>query len=284
MQFPPEWTFADAANLEAYLYSRTKDRKPGMEIIVHFLDGKAGDFRIVLGGASIVSMKFDGSKIFGPRFEGYTFLLEQWPSEIFIRHNMASSAWFDGELAIRSNRLTVFTPDGQPDEEDSVLTLFTADKRTVVGASLRWAVVVGDDCRPALMLQSLPLAENSLTAKPPLRGDAPPIISLGSVTLACVMFDGGVAAGPVPIIACLEEERPAFVGDPLSAHRELQRIMGIFGQPEYLLSFKDAAAFVKKPKPGLRDFPFKRRAPSPTPPPAAKKPKTQETKPGSFLY
>jgi hypothetical protein len=130
---------------------------------------------------------------------------------------MASSAWFDGELAIRSNHLSVFTPDGQPDEEDSVLALFTADKRSVVGASLRWAVVVGDDCRPALMLQSLPLAENSLMAKPQLRGDAPPIISLGSVPLACVMFDGGAAAGPVPIIACLEEERPAFAGDPLSA-------------------------------------------------------------------
>ncbi len=70
MQFPPEWTFADVANLEAYQYSCTEDRKPGMEIIVHFLDGKAGDFRIVLGCASIVSMKFDGSKIFGPRFEG----------------------------------------------------------------------------------------------------------------------------------------------------------------------------------------------------------------------
>jgi hypothetical protein len=46
-----------------------------MEIIVHFLDGKAGDFRIVLSGASIVSMKFDGSKIFGPRFEGKKLLL-----------------------------------------------------------------------------------------------------------------------------------------------------------------------------------------------------------------
>ena len=76
MQFPPEWSFADVANLEAYQYSRMEDRKPGMEIIVHFVDGKAGDFRIVLGGASIVSMKFDGSKIFGPRFEGKKLLLK----------------------------------------------------------------------------------------------------------------------------------------------------------------------------------------------------------------
>ncbi len=76
MQFPPEWTFVDVANLEAYQYSRTEDQNPGMEIIVHFLDGKAGDFRIVLGGASIVSMKFDGSKIFRPRFEGKKLLLK----------------------------------------------------------------------------------------------------------------------------------------------------------------------------------------------------------------
>jgi hypothetical protein len=90
MQFSPEWTFADVANLEAYQYSRTEDRKPGMDIIVHFLDGKAGDFRIVLGGASIVSMKFDGSKIFGPRFEGKKLLLKanitsDIPEPILIR-------------------------------------------------------------------------------------------------------------------------------------------------------------------------------------------------------
>jgi hypothetical protein len=95
--------------------------------------------------------------------------------------------------------------------------------------------VVADDCQMAVMLQSLPLAENLLMAKPPLRGDAPPIISVGSVPLAGFMFNSNDAAGPVPIIPCDKEERLAFINDPLSARRELQRIMGVFGQPEYLL-------------------------------------------------
>lgn len=200
---------------------------------------------------------------------------------------MASTAWFDGEMAIRANRLTVFTAEGLPDDDDTILALFTTDKRSPVGASLRWAVVVTDDCQLAVMLQSLPLPENSLMAKPPLRGDAPSIISVGSIKLACNMFDGTDAAGPVPILACAQDERLAVANDPAAMHRELQRVMGIFGQPEFLLSFKDAVSFVKKPKPGQRDFPFKRRAPSPTPPPAAKRTKA-DAKPGTninrFLY
>jgi hypothetical protein len=140
--------------------------------------------------------------------------------------------------------------------------------------------VVAEDCQMEVMLQSLPLAENLLMAKPPLRGYAPPIMPVGSVQLACVMLNSSDAAGPVPIIARDKEERLAFINDPLSARKELQRIMGVFGQPEYLLFFKNGMAFVKKPKLGLGDFPFKGRAPSPTPPPGAKKPRMQETKPG----
>jgi len=187
---------------------------------------------------------------------------------------MASGDWFDGKLAIRSNRLAVFTADGRPDEEDTILALFQEGKKTPIGAPLRWAITVMDDGRPAAMLQSLPLPENSPMAKPPLRGDTPPIIAVGSQPLLCNMFDGELAAGPVPVVACAKEERLAFANDPTNTHRELQRIAGVFGQPEYLLSYKEAVAFVKKPKPGTRDFPYKRRAPSPTRPPAAKKNKT----------
>jgi len=194
---------------------------------------------------------------------------------------MASGDWWDGELAIRSNRISVFTADGLPDELDTIIDIFQ-EKKALVGASLCWAIVVMDDGHPGLMLQSLPLPENSLVAKPPLQGDAPPILAISTHPLICNLFDGELAAGPVPILACAADERTAVVENPAAAHREIQRLAGVFGQPEYLLSHKDAAAFVKKPKPGTRDFPYKRRAHSPPPPSAAKKSKLDTSqKPGT---
>ncbi len=67
---------------------------------------------------------------------GYTFLLEKWPSEFFIHHNMTSVAgstasWPFAPTAWRSSTLTDCRTTRTP-----VLALFTAHKRTVVGASL----------------------------------------------------------------------------------------------------------------------------------------------------
>lgn len=206
-------------------------------------------------------------------FTGFTLQLDQWPSEVGIRRNMASSPWTDAEMMIRSNALAVFTAEGQPDEEDTIIAIFEGgNKKAPLGASLRWAVIVADDNMPAIMLQSLPLPEPSIVAKPPLRGDAAAVISVAVIPLWCNLFDGNNTAGPVPIIACHEDDRPAVTDDLVNTHRELQRLAGVFGQPEFL-NYKEAAIYVKKPKPGQRDFPFKRRALSPSPP-AAKRSRT----------
>ncbi len=164
--------------------------------------------------------------------------------------------------------MAFLNPDGLPDDENTRLG--------ALHCLPHWAVVVADHCQMAVMVQSLPLAENLLMAKPPLRGNAPPIISVGNVPLACVMFNSNDAAGPVPIIPCDKEERLAFINNPLSARRELQRIIGVFGQSEYLLlQGRDGVCQEAQAGPGGLPLQAEGAISHPT-----KKPWMQETKPG----
>ncbi len=43
MQFPLKWKYSEVANLGAYQYSRMEDQMLGMEVVVHFPGGQAGD-------------------------------------------------------------------------------------------------------------------------------------------------------------------------------------------------------------------------------------------------
>jgi hypothetical protein len=189
-----------------------------------------------------------------------------------IRKNMTSADWTDVEMMLRSNSLAAFHLDGMPDEEDEIIRLFeTADKRSPAGAALRWAIVAGDDGRLVAMFQGLPLSEPATCSKPQLRGDSPAIVAIESFPMWYNSFDGVYAAGPVPVIACRQESRLELSNDPLSTHREIQRMAGTLGAP-IQLTYKEAVAYVKKPKASDRMFPFKRKAPSsPWAPPAAAK-------------
>ena len=74
MQFPPAWEFEDPESFETFQYRRMEDQLPGLEVITVMQGGRAGDFRLVLGGSKIISMKFGADKIFGPRFAGKQFI------------------------------------------------------------------------------------------------------------------------------------------------------------------------------------------------------------------
>lgn len=159
---------------------------------------------------------------------------------------MASAAWMDAETMIRSNAITAYHLDGMEDEDDSILNVFeTADKRSPPGASLRWAIVVGDDGQMAAMFQGLTLGEPSITSKPQLRGDGPAVINVASFPMWSRSFDGEAAAGPVPIIACRQEDQQGLTDNPLAMHKEIQKLAGVLGMPE-LLSYREAVAYTKK--------------------------------------
>jgi|688.fasta_scaffold429012_1 hypothetical protein len=200
---------------------------------------------------------------------------------------MASADWSDAEMMIRSNNLIASHLDGMLDEDDAILQLFDkAGKKSPIGAAVRWAIVAGDDGQPAAMFQALPLSEPAITSKPQLRGDSPAVIHVASFPLSCKLFDGKAAAGPVPIIACRQEERLELANDPLCLHKEIQRTAGVLAMPEFL-HFKEAITYVKKPQAGHRFFPYKRPPPSPdrSEPRPAKRARTEaphtSTQPGN---
>ena len=80
MEFPPVWEFVEPDQFEAYQYRRMEDAQPGFDLITLTQDGRIGDFRLVLGGTRIISIKFGADKIFGPTFAGKITLPPFFPS------------------------------------------------------------------------------------------------------------------------------------------------------------------------------------------------------------
>jgi hypothetical protein len=79
--------------------------------------------------------------------------------------------------------------------------------------------------------------------------DNVPVILLSSWELQAKLFDGEVAAGPVP--ALFSEDAAASTealrSNPKKAHQDLQRAAKIFMMPE-LVELTEATALIKKPR------------------------------------
>ena len=194
---------------------------------------------------------------------------------------MASSAWLDIEELISSSAIAVYK-GGELDIEDSLLLMFNSEsEKKAVGASIRWAYIIGDSGQLELMLQALPLPAQFVASKPSLRGDSAPVMSIWSSPVWYNAFNGEDAAGPVPVLCCASEHRLAISNDPLATHGELQKLAAIFFKPE-LLALKEAATMVKKPRSGAGEQSFRRKTPALAVRPA-KRPRLQpSTSPGRF--
>ena len=83
---------------------------------------------------------------------------------------MASSEWIDVRGGVEANDILVFNDDKQAVEGKQLLDALDRIEKGASGAALRWAVVVGEDRRLQLQLQSLPSPANLLTGKPMLNG------------------------------------------------------------------------------------------------------------------
>jgi hypothetical protein len=76
-----------------------------------------------------------------------------------------------------------------------------------------------------------------------------PTISLATWNVDTKLFDGEVAAGPVPVLFSEEAEASleALKSSPLRAHQDIQRALKVFLMPE-LVELEEAMALVKKPR------------------------------------
>jgi hypothetical protein len=68
MDYPPAWEFISLEEFDTFLFRPA--RAAGLEVVVHFEGGRAGNFRITTGGNKMISVKFAAEKLLGPRFSG----------------------------------------------------------------------------------------------------------------------------------------------------------------------------------------------------------------------
>jgi hypothetical protein len=125
--------------------------------------------RLGLGGSSVVDARFELARLFSfPAASRWAVRYQVWPKDIDLRRNMASTGWKDLTTMVASHDAVVIDRDsGEPVASEIVLD---AIKASGSGASVRFAVIVGEDQSVHLQLQGLPAAANVLMGKPAFRG------------------------------------------------------------------------------------------------------------------
>jgi hypothetical protein len=191
-------------------------------------------------------------------FTEYELEFEMWPGDISFRQNLTSTDWLDLRECVADSTIAAYVDSALDTEGELLASLKDDNEKKAIGASLRWALVIGDSGKLELMLQALPLPKTYVVSKPLLRGDSTPIIAIASFPLEYASFDGVKADGPVPVIFCAENDRHLFTTNEESVHSQLQRLASYFAKPE-TIGFREAVAVVKKPRLAAFELSFKRK-------------------------
>lgn len=128
--------------------------------------------RLALGGAELLEVRVPFRQIISAaEVPDWVWIYTAWPASLKIRRNMTTSMWEDLREVLASNDGRVELEDGQGVETKVVLDWMDSlpDKGTN-SAAFRWAVTVGDDGRPLLVLQCLPCPASTISNKPSFRG------------------------------------------------------------------------------------------------------------------
>jgi hypothetical protein len=79
--------------------------------------------------------------------------------------------------------------------------------------------------------------------------DNVPVVELSTWNLEATLFDGDLAAGPVPVLFTEDPDssRTALANNVAKAHYDTQKIASCFYMPE-ILKLEDALTVVRKPR------------------------------------
>ena len=173
MEFPPTtWFIFDAGEFETARPRAAAEL--GIEVMAQVRpNGRVMDhWRVSTGGTALLKAAIDMAFIIPataalPRC---SLAYEMWPADIGIRRNMTTSAWIDVTTLLAANEVTAMDETGQPVDCATIIEKLQAlPARSVITASLRWAVCISEDGQLEVQLQCLPGAANILTAKPLLK-------------------------------------------------------------------------------------------------------------------
>ncbi len=174
MEFPlrdGEWNVFDSEDFEA-----AEARDPGdlgMELLAQVRpNGRIQDhFRIVLGGRQALEVKTSFGLLYGcSKYKDFKLRMQTWPRDIVIRRNSATSNWKDMYDLLSERNAEVIDGEGKQVPADLVVRTLNDEIIPAGGAaSVRWAVVIGDDRTMRLDMTSLPASEASIAARPVLK-------------------------------------------------------------------------------------------------------------------
>ena len=144
--------------------------KMNVELLAQIWDnGRVMDhWRLSVGGSSLHNVMFPMTTMVGlPALAGWRLSMQFWPRDVHIRRNMTSSIWVSVNQMIAAREAQIIDDNNKQIPSEAVLTELQANSTE---ASVRWAIVIGEDEKLRLHLQSLPASAVVLSSKPSLRG------------------------------------------------------------------------------------------------------------------
>ena len=128
--------------------------------------------RVATGGNELLETSTPlGHLIPSPNLNKWRIRYHFWMRDTAIRRNMTTSAWKDVYALIHSHEMTIHTQEGeQVNPEEVIRELDDLPATTSKSAVIRHAVVIGEDKRMELELQSLPTSLAHVNGKPSFRG------------------------------------------------------------------------------------------------------------------
>ena len=172
MDFPPEWIVLPADQFDTATPRVNGDvtlevcaqLRPSGRVLDHF--------RVALGGSQALEWEADlGKLIPTPVFKGWRIKGQNWARDVAIRHNIFSSSWVDLTTTAAMRELEILDNQGAGIPAGEFLRIVdNLDEDEPHNASIRYAVVVGEDCRPRLQVQSLPASAVYLSGIALLKG------------------------------------------------------------------------------------------------------------------
>jgi hypothetical protein len=145
MEFPSDWAVFHADEI------RTAAPRSHGEAVMELMiqarpNGRLLDhFRVATGGSEILEAVFNLMDIFSnPELKGVVCKYQFWGPDVILRRNMATSAWMDVYIMIKSNDLKLEGTDGKPIKAEVVLKFL--DQMT--GDRLKSAVIRMCCCGP----------------------------------------------------------------------------------------------------------------------------------------
>jgi len=283
--YPPEWQIHGALEYECFHLAAGVDQVMGMTVLAEVdLEGHLlGTFRCALSGAGPITVKIPATKVFPDppaHIKRMVFEVSADAGEMTPPNNTTSTPWKDWSASIKDRTIIPLDAEGTALEPEPVLKYLQelAAKDKPAGASSRWAIGATPSTFPVSLqmeFQVLPAPAKSLT-KSNLRVDNCVSVQLARTPLRVDLFDGKVAAGPVPTLFAANQD-VAFTGLMNNAEVTLVDLMKMNARFLFLehISLGDAIIYLqghaKKAK-GIPAFP----APKQSGAPLSKKPRTEE--------